>query len=317
MKIVFLDVKTVGNVPNLHLFEQFGEVVYHQTTSPEQTKERVSGADIVITNKVVLNEDVIRKASNLKLICVSATGTNNVDKVAALKRGIPVKNAADYSSNSVAQGTFSLLLHLLNNIPYFDDYVKRGDYTQSDIFTHLDRSFWELSNKRFGIIGLGCIGRKVAKIAEAFGAEVVYYSASGQSYQQPYERLPLQDLLQTSDIISIHAPLNEYTFNLITYDRLIQMKRSAILINAGRGGIVNEADLARALDEEIIAGAGVDVYETEPISRQNPLLHIKHKERLAMTPHSIWASIESRTTLIEKVAQNIQQFIKENEPLVK
>ena len=317
MKIVFLDVKTVGNVPNLHLFEQFGEVAYFQTTLPQQVQERVEEADIVITNKVVLDSTTIEQAPKLKLICIAATGTNNVDKAAALKRGIPVKNASDYSSASVAQGTFALLLHLLNNIPYFDGYVKNGSYSKSDIFTHLENSFWELSRKRFGIIGLGSIGRKVAKIAEAFGAEVVYYSASGQSYEQPYQRLSLEELLRTSDVVSIHAPLNEYTSNLVTYDRLLLMKRSAILINAGRGGIVNEADLARALDEGLIAGAGVDVFEKEPISTQNPLLHIQHQERLAMTPHSIWASIESRTALIEKVAQNIQQFITENELLVK
>jgi lactate dehydrogenase-like 2-hydroxyacid dehydrogenase len=317
MKIVFLDAKTVGDVPNLHLFENFGEVVYYQTTSPQQTAERMKEADIVITNKVVLDSDAIEQASRLKLICISATGTNNVDKAAALKRGIPVKNVADYSSNSVAQGTFALLLHLLNNVPYLDAYVKNGGYSQSDIFTHLDRSFWELKGKRFGIIGLGSIGRKVATIAEAFGANVVYYSASGQNYQQPYQRLGLEELLRTSDVVSVHAPLNDYTANLLTYDRLHLMKRSAFLINAGRGGIVNEADLARALDEGLIAGAGVDVFEKEPISAQNPLLHIRHKERLAMTPHSIWASIESRTVLVEKVAQNIQQFIQENALLAK
>lgn len=317
MKIVFLDIKTVGEVPNMDLLEQFGEVVYYQTTSPDQTMERIDGADIVITNKVVLDEAAISQAPSLKLICVAATGTNNVDKTAALKRGIPVKNAADYSSDSVAQGTFALLLHLLNNIPYFDAYVKQGSYSQSDIFTHVERTFRELRGKRLGIIGLGSIGRKVAKIAEAFGAEVVYYSASGQSYPTPYQRLSLEELLHTSDVVSIHAPLNDHTFNLLTWDRLSLMKRSAILINAGRGGIINEADLAKALDEGIIAGAGIDVFEKEPIAVDNPLLHIKHKERLAMTPHSIWASVESRTALIEKVAQNIQQFIKESELLVK
>ena len=317
MKIVFLDVKTVGDVPNLHLFRQFGEAVYFQTTSPGQVEDRIADADVVITNKVVLDSRAIEQAPHLKLICIAATGTNNVDKTAALKRGIPVKNVSDYSSASVAQGTFALLLHLLNKIPYFDDYVKNGSYSQSDIFTHLENSFWELSGKRFGIIGLGSIGRKVAKIAEAFGAEVVYYSASGKNDQQPYQRLSLEELLKTSDVVSIHAPLNEYTSNLITYDRLLLMKRSAILINAGRGGIVNETDLVRVLDEGLIAGAGVDVFEKEPISPQNPLLQIQHKERLALTPHSIWASLESRTTLIEKIAQNIQAFIKENERLVK
>ncbi|MDQ3844453.1 MAG: D-2-hydroxyacid dehydrogenase [Bacteroidota bacterium] len=317
MKLVFLDIKTVGEVPNMHLLESFGEVTYYQTTSPGQTLERVRDADIVISNKVVVNRPIIEQAPNLKLICVAATGTNNVDKVAAQERGIPVMNVADYSSKSVAQGTFALLLHLLNNIPFYDDYVKRGAYSQSDIFTYLERPFREINGKRFGIIGLGNIGRQVAKIAEAFGAEVVYYSASGQSYQQPYLRLDLEEFLRTSDIISIHAPLNECTFNLINYERLRLMKRSAVLINAGRGGIVNEADLARALNEGLIAGAGIDVFEKEPISVQNPLLQVRDKERLVLTPHVTWASIESRTLLIEKVAQNIQESIRESALVVK
>jgi len=317
MKIVFLDVKTVGNVPNLHLLEKFGDIIFYQTTSQEQVMERIEGADIVITNKVVLDATSINWAPFLKLICIAATGTNNVHKDAAMRRNIPVKNVADYSSASVAQGTFALLLHLINTIPYFDEYVKNGSYSQSDIFTHVGKGFWELEGKRFGIIGLGTIGRKVAKIAESFGSEVVYYSASGQSYEQPYQRLTLEELLRTSDVVSIHAPLSEHTLNLITYDRLLLMKRSAILINVGRGGIVSEGDLARALDDGVIAGAGIDVFEKEPISTKNPLLHIRHKERLAMTPHSIWASIESRTMLIEKIAQNIQQFIRESEFLIK
>jgi lactate dehydrogenase-like 2-hydroxyacid dehydrogenase len=315
MKIVFLDSKTVGEVPNLHLLEQFGEVTYYQTTPPELTLERIKRADVVITNKVVLDKSIIEQASSLKLICVAATGTNNVDKIAAQQRGIPVKNVMDYSSKSVAQGTFALLLHLLNNISFYDNYVKQGGYSKSDIFTYLERSFWEISGKRFGIIGLGSIGRQVAKIAEAFGAEVVYYSASGQSYQQPYQRLELEEFLSTSDIVSIHAPLNEYTFNLINYDRLLLMKPSAILINAGRGGIVNEADLARALDEDLIAAAGIDVFEKEPINPQNPLLHVSNKEKLVLTPHVIWASIETRTLLIEKVGQNIREFLQESRQL--
>ena len=313
MKLVFLDIKTVGRVPNMNLLEQFGEITYYETTCPYKTLERIKDADIVITNKVVLNRTIIEQCDNLKLICVAATGTNNVDMAAARGRNIPVKNVADYSSKSVAQGTFALLLHLLNNIPYYDDYVKHGAYSRSDIFTHLGRPFWELSGKRFGIIGLGQIGRQVAKIAEAFGTEVVYFSASGQNNQQPYLRLELEEFLGTSDIVSIHSPLNEYTTNLINYNRLKLMKKSAILISAGRGGIVNEADLARALDEELIAGAGIDVFEKEPINAQNPLLFLRKKEKLVLTPHVIWSSIEARTLLIEKIVNNIREFLNEKE----
>lgn len=312
MRLVFLDVKTIGTVPNINLLEQFGEVTYYLTTSPEQTSARIKEADIVITNKVVLDRITIAHAEKLKLICVAATGTNNIDKAAAMERGILVKNVVDYSSNSVAQGTFSLLLHLLTNIPYYDTYVKKGSYSQNDIFTHFGKPFWELAGKRFGIIGLGNIGRQVAKIAEAFGSEVVYYSASGRNNQPGYVRLEFEEFLNTSDIISIHAPLNEYTSNLIHYDRLRLMKKSAILINAGRGGIINEADLAKALDEEMIAGAAIDVFENEPIQAQNPLLQIKNRDRIALTPHVTWASIEARTRLMQKVGNNIQKFLEES-----
>ena len=300
----------------MHLLEQFGEVAYYATTSRAQTMERVKDAGVVITNKVVLDRGIIEQCVNLKLICVAATGTNNIDKVAAQERGIAVKNVTGYSSNSVAQGTFALVLHLLNNIPYYDEYVKQGAYSRSDIFTHLEKPFWELNGKRFGIIGLGQIGRQVAKIAKAFEMEVVYYSASGQNTQQPYLRLELEELLRTSDIVSIHAPLNGYTSNLINYNRLRLMKKSAILINAGRGGIINEADLARALDEELIAGAGIDVFEKEPINIGNPLLQVRNKEKLALTPHVLWSGMEARTLLIEKVCDNIREFLKEKQQLL-
>lgn len=299
----------MGDIPNLSLLETFGNVTYYQTTRPDQTLGRIQDADIVITNKVVLDQSIIDQCPSLKLICVAATGTNNVDKVAAEKRGIPVKNAMDYSTQSVTQGTFSILFHLLVNIPYFDQYVKGGEYAKTDIFTHFGKGFWQLSGKRFGIIGLGAIGRQVAKVADAFGAEVVYYSTSGQNNDQPYRRLELDEFLRTADVVSIHAPLNEKTTNLMNYDRLKAMKPSAILINVGRGGIVNEADLARALDEKLIAGAGIDVFTQEPINPQNPLLHVQNKDRLVLSPHVTWASIEARTLLMEKVGRTIDEFL--------
>ena len=312
MKIVFLDIKTIGEVPSLSSLDGLGDITYYQTTSPDRTLERVRDADIVITNKVVLNRTIIGKAVNLKLICVAATGTNNIDKVAAKERNIQIKNAVDYSSNSVAQGTFSLLLHILSDISYYDNYVKQGLYSKSDIFTHFGSVFWELNGKRFGILGLGNIGSRVAKIAEAFGCEVTYYSASGRNNSQPYLRLDLKEFLNTSDIISIHAPLNEHTKNLINYERILEMKKTAILINAGRGGIVNEIDLARALDNNLIAGAGIDVFENEPIDPLNPLLLIENKSKIVLTPHITWASIEARTLLVEKIGQNIEEFLAKN-----
>jgi lactate dehydrogenase-like 2-hydroxyacid dehydrogenase len=312
MNIVFLDVKTVGDLPNLDDLKSLGEVTFYQTTTPEQTEERIRNAAIVITNKVVLDRGLIEGAKNLNLICVAATGMNNIDREAAKEAGIPVKNVAGYAAKSVAQSTFALILQLLHQIPFYDEFVKSGAYSRSDIFTNLERPFWEVSGKRFGIIGLGNIGQKVAEIAEAFGAEVVYYSTSGRNTKQPYKRVDLDELLKTSHIISIHAPLNDNTAGLIGEEELKKMNPSALLINTGRGGIVDEKALARAVNQGWISGAALDVFETEPIEPDNPLLHIKNKNRLITVPHITWSSIEARTELINGVIQNIKDFVDEN-----
>ena len=309
MKIIFLDTKTMGEIPNLNILEKFGQVTYYQTTLPDETLARVREADIVVTNKVVLDRKIISDTSALKLICVAATGTNNIDKQAAAEKGILVKNVENYSTHSVAQLTFALLLQLLNQVTYFDNYVKQGGYAQSDIFTHLANPFREINGTRYGILGLGNIGRQVATIASAFGAEVVYYSASGRDQDQPYQRLELEEFLRTSDIISIHAPLSDKTADLINYSRMQWLKPNAFLINVGRGGIVNEADLAQALDRNLLAGAGIDVFTEEPIKSVNPLLQVKQKEKLVLTPHIAWASVEARTLLMEKISQNIEDFL--------
>jgi lactate dehydrogenase-like 2-hydroxyacid dehydrogenase len=312
MNIVFLDVKTVGDLPNLSDLKSLGEVKFYQTTRPEEVKDRIKDADIVITNKVVLDRGLIESAKHLKLICVAATGMNNIDLEAAKDSGILVKNVAGYASHSVAQSTFALILYLMQDIRYYDRYVKSGEYSKSDIFTNLGRPFREIHGKRFGIIGLGSIGRQVAAIAEVFGAEVVYYSTSGRNTGQPYRRLDLDELLETSDLISIHAPLNENTAGLIGYGQLKKMKRDAILINTGRGGIVNESGLAQALDENLIGAAALDVFEHEPIQPENPLLKIVNKEKLVMVPHITWSSIEARTKLIDGVRNHIHSFLRGN-----
>lgn len=309
MNIVFLDTKTVGNTDNLKELNELGAVIFYPMTTSEQTSDRIKKADIIITNKVVLDGPLIRSASQLKLICIAATGMNNVDLEAAENLGIPVMNVSGYAANSVAQTTFAMILHLLQGVSFYDHYVKSGEYSKSDIFTNHDRPFWELRGKRFGIIGMGTIGRKVATVAEAFGCEVVYFSTTGKNSGQPYQQLSLRELLKTSDIVSIHAPLNQNTEGLIGYEEISVMKDHAILINTGRGVIIVESDLARALDENLIAGAALDVFEEEPISSDNPLLKIKQSEKLVMVPHIAWASIEARHELINGVIENIKKLV--------
>lgn len=312
MNIVFLDKKTVGDVDNFNLLHKLGNVQVFEHTMPEQVIERCTGKDIIITNKVVINRKVMDALPDLKLICVAATGVNNVDIDYARQRNIEVKNVVAYSTDSVAQSTFSMLLFLLNRLSYYDAYVKSGAYSRSDIFTHHGPAFWELAGKRFGIIGLGTIGRRVAKIAEGFGMEVVFFSTTGRNNNINYKRFDLITLLKTSDVISIHAPLTDSTRNLITYKELKLMRPCAILLNTGRGGIVNEADLARALNENVIGAAGIDVLEKEPINPQNPLLKIYDKDKILFTPHIAWASMESRARLVEKIVKNIEAFKREH-----
>lgn len=309
LRIVFLDASTLGEVKALEKIEALGKYTVYATTKPEQRIERIKGHNIVITNKVLIDREVMEACPEIELICISATGINNIDLVCAEEKNIPVKNVAGYSTDSVAQVTFSMLLHLLTHTPYFDKFVKSGEYAKSPIFTNHGRSFWEIKDKQFGIIGLGTIGKQVAKIAGAFGARVVYYSTSGKNNNNSYPSLSLEELLSSSEIISIHCPLNDDTLNLISYNQLKLMKPEAILLNAGRGKIVNETDLARALNENIIAGAGLDVLENEPINADNPLLRINEPEKLIITPHIGWVSQEARETLVMGIYNNIVSWI--------
>ena len=308
-EIVFLDASTIGPIPELELLQSFGKVFLYEHSSYEETFERVKTCSIVLTNKVILDNKILAAAKNLKLICITATGMNNVDIHYAAERNITVKNVKGYSTNSVAQITFGSLLYLINQIPFYDEFVKSGKYAESLTFTNISRPFWQIEGKVFGIIGLGTIGQKVAEIAQAFGARVIYYSTSGQNSNTRFSKVSLHELLQSSDIISIHAPLNDATKNLLNYERLKLMKPSAVLINTGRGGIVNERDLALALNENIIYAAAVDVLEQEPITPANPLLQVFPKDKLLITPHIAWASIESRKELMRLTVENIRQFM--------
>ena len=309
MKIVLLDAGTLGEVPNFSLLDDLGEVQSHFHTQPEQVAERIGDAPVVITNKVVIGEAVMEQCPSLKLICIAATGTNNVDLKAAERLGIAVRNVRDYSTHSVAQTTFAMLLHLLHSLDYYDRYVRSGAYSAQPLFTHHGPPFWQLAGKRFGILGLGAIGRQVAQIAEGFGCEVVYHSTSGGNLDQPWQHLSLEELLRTVDVLSIHAPLNLQTQGLIGYGQLAMMQPQAILLHTSRGGIVVEADLVKALQDNCLKAAAVDVFTQEPLPAKHPYLQFEQPGRLLLAPHIAWAGIESRTTLVEKVAGNIREVV--------
>lgn len=308
LRIVFLDRATVGE-SSLAPIEQLGRLICYPTTTTEEVPERIAEAEVIITNKVLIGRREIDVAPQLRLICVAATGTNNIDLDYAAMRGIPVRNVAGYSTESVVQSTFMHLLNLSGHASTFDHYIKSKAYSQSSLFTWMGVSWSELHGKRMGIIGLGAIGQRVATVAEAFGMEVVYYPTSGKAHSDRYPALSLEELLATSDVVSIHAPLNERTRGLLGYAELCRMRPSALLLNAGRGGIVDETALVRALDEERIAGAGLDVFTSEPLPIDSPLLAAKQPERLSLTPHTAWASAEARTRLITAIADNIRTIL--------
>ena len=308
MKLVILDAKTLGDDLDLSPLEQFGTLTRYQTTSADETAARIQDADIVITNKVVIGEKEMDGAAKLKLICIAATGMNNVALDYAQTKGISVRNVAGYSTRSVVQHTFAMLFYLREKMAYYDKVVKEGSWSRSGLFTDVSRPFSEIAGKKWGIIGLGSIGREVAKVASAFGAEVSYHSTSGNLRKEDYPHMDLETLLSSCEIISIHAPLNAQTENLIDAERLALMQESAILLNLGRGSIVNEADLAKELNRRELY-AGLDTLTPEPIAENNPLLHIEHQERLLITPHIAWASIEARRKLLAGIVNNIETFL--------
>jgi len=307
MRIVLLDTLTFGET-DLSCFNELGSVDAYKTTSRDETQKRITEAEVIVTNKVVINHRHMQQAKKLKLICVAATGINNVDLEAAKELDIVVKNVAGYSTDSVIQHTFSMLFYLIGYSRYYDEIVKSGTYSKSAVFTDVSHPFFEIKGKKWGIIGLGEIGRGVANIAKCFGAEVCYYSTSGVNRTEGFQRTNLDILLKTCDIITVHAPLNDKTKNLLDYEQLLICKNGAVILNLGRGGIINETAVAKIVDEKNIA-FGLDVFEKEPLPLESPLLHVTHKNRLYMTPHIAWTSVEAREKLIASVCENIENFL--------
>ncbi len=309
MKIVFLDAKTIGDDLDLSGFDRFGEVVKYDYSTPEEAAVRSRDADVLIVNKVQINEASTGEAEHLKLMCVTATGTNNLDKEYLERRNIEWRNVAGYSTETVAQHTFALLFYLMEKMNYYDQYVKSGKYMNDRLFTHFSNVFYELNGKTWGIIGMGNIGRRVAEIAKVFGCNVIYYSTTGKNQQQDFRRVEWEELLTQSDIISVHAPLTDATLNLMDAEAFAKMKPSAIFINVGRGPIVVEEDLCRALETGEIAAAGLDVLREEPMSKDNPLQRIQDSSKLVITPHIAWASVEARKRLMKIVEKQIEDFL--------
>ena len=304
MKIVFLDAATMGDV-SFEPISAKGELICYESSTPQEALERVGDCDVLIVNKVKVTPELIDAAKNLKLICESATGINNIDVGYAASKGIPVRNAVGYSTTTVVQATFMHILSLVGHAPYFDRCVKSGKYSGSGMFTDVSVNWWELEGKTIGIIGMGNIGSRVAKVAEAFGMNVCYFSTSGTSHCKDYPSLSLEQLLRESDIVSVHAPLNEKTAGLIGKQELAMMKSTAYVVNMGRGGIVVEEDLAAAVDDGVIAGAGLDVFSVEPLPADHCFLKMAHPERMSFAPHVAWASDEARERLVGMVADNI------------
>ncbi len=306
MKIVFLDAISMGDA-SLEEIAALGEFTCYPSSTAEEARERVKDADVAILNKVVVDQAFLDAAPRLRLVCEAGTGINNINVPLCEKRGVAVRNVAAYSTDSVAQIAWMHILNLLGRAFHYQDFVQSGAYSRNPVHVDYAHPFTEISGKTLGIVGMGAIGQQVAKIARAFGMTVIYYSTSGTGHCKEYPCVELEELLQKADVVSIHAPYNARTAGLIGYEQLKQMKRSAILVNTGRGGIAVEEDLARALDEGLLAGAGLDVYVTEPLPQESPLMHLQHPERLLLTPHIAWYSREARARLAHEMAENIKK----------
>lgn len=307
MKIVFLDEYTLGGA-DLSAISRLGDYVGYKSTRPEEVVERAKDAEVVIVNKVIIGEREMASLPHLRLICVAATGVNNIDLVAAKERGISVRNAVGYSTHTVAEATLGSVLALLRQTNYYDRYVKSGEYSTSGEWVNFDRPTHRLWGKNWGVIGMGNIGRKVAQLAEAFGCKVAYASTSGAERKEDYERKKLDSLLAWADVISVHCPLNDSTRGLIDTEQIDLMKPTTLIVNVARGGIIVEEAIAKALDEGRLAGAAFDVYPSEPMPESSPLLHIQDSDKLLLSPHNAWSAVESIENLVECIATNIKNY---------
>ena len=306
MKIVVLDRSSLGNDTPLIGLERFGEVVIYDKTTPEQLSARVCDADVLVLNKVKITEDTFKAATSLKLICIFATGFDNVDLTAAVAHGVGVCNVPGYSTDSVALFTLATVLALYTHLGEYNGYVISGKYTASGVPNCLTPVYHEISGKTWGIIGLGNIGRAVAKVAEALGARVI---ANKRTPVDDYECVDIDTLCREADIITIHCPLNDASRGLINEERIALMKKNVVIVNEARGAVVDEHDIAEAIKKGTIGAFGSDVYSIEPFGKDHPFYEIKEYSNVLLTPHAAWGSYESRVRCINIICDNIAAFI--------
>ncbi len=309
MKIAILDKATLGEALEYDLVDALGQVERYENTSKDQLIDRLQGVTVAISNKCVYSKEVIEAAKDLKLICSTGTGYNTVDLETARNRGVGVTNVKDYCTDSVAQHTIAMVLHLRHQLGYYRDYTSSGEYVEDHKYKHYSRPFHELPGATWGIIGMGNIGKKVASLAQILGCHIQYHSTSGKNLSQAYKHVTLDELLASSDIITIHAPLNDQTHHLIGKDNVHLLSPKTILVNVGRGAIIDAEALVEHVKERGIGGLGLDVLEVEPMEASSPIKEIMDQDRVLLTPHVAWASVEARQRVICEVAYNIKSFL--------
>lgn len=305
MKISILDKSTLGSDIDLSPITSLGEVTVYDKTKPCEVSSHIGESEVVILNKVKLNEENLSKNRNLKLICITATGFDNVDIKYCQKRGIAVCNVCGYSTDSVAQLTITTVLSLVMHLLEYDSYVKDGEYTKSGVQNHLTPTFHELKSMTWGIIGYGNIGKKVAEVAKAFGCRVIFYK---KTPTEEKECVDLDTLLEKSDIVTVHIPLSKETKGLLSKEKLSLMKKTAILVNTARGAVIDEVAVSDKILNNELGGYGTDVYTVEPLEKTSPYNGILNHPNVIFTPHMAWGAFEARKRCIEEIAKNIRAF---------
>ncbi len=307
MKIKILDRKAMGYDTPLELLSHLGEISIYENTSKEELLERCVDAEVLILNKVKIDREIIEKAKALKLICVFATGYDNIDLDAAKSHGVAVCNVPGYSTESVTLYTVATVTALATKLYEYREYVASGEYSKSDSANKLTPVYHEIAGKTWGIIGYGNIGKAVARVAEALGAKVLINKRTPSGNENEVD---IDTLCKASDIITVHCPLNDETRGLINEEKLSLMKKDVILVNEARGAVFCEADVAKFIKEGRIAAFGCDVYSGEPFRNDHPYYDIRNLSNVILTPHAAWASYEARERCVKTISKNIEAFVK-------